>query len=330
MDKGERHFNPFLTATPHTATARLIADVQRTLEANATRGRKLSPQEHARWLRTTEAVIANLARAALEGAVLITPLGQKLWTTAERYSRHGVGFQTYRATVKQLDADGLADMRIGVRRGGASTSTPTQAFVSEVAQCGVTAGDFGEVHGAELIVLTNRTRDGRVHVDYRDGPRTRAMRREVETFNSFLATKAVTLRNERTGEREALEPGMLQLRRRFSYVNGDHNGEPWAFGGRFFAGWQSSLRKSERAQLHIDGEPVAEVDGNAMFARLAAARFNTPDLGDSDLYADVTGFETYRAGLKLALVALLFAPSLKRFLVPSKLCCLRQAVSHPP
>lgn len=309
----ERFFDPYLTAKPGSALALFVAELQDTLSANTERGRKHSPAEHERWLRTTDAIIANLAKAALYGHALIVPLSQKGWTSVPRYSKHGVGYRTYIAVLNQMHEEGVLVLAKSTVRGTASTATPAHETIAEIARCKVTTDDFGRVHGDELIVLTNKTSEGRQHIDYRDGPRTMAMRREVEAVNAFLASCTVTVASGGGAER-VTGADMLRLRRRFSYCNGAHDKEPWAFGGRLFAGWQSALRKADRVHLRINGEPTAEIDANAMFARLAAARLNTPDiLGDCDLYADVPGFETSRGGLKLALMALLFAPAMRNF-----------------
>lgn len=309
----ERFFNPYLTAKPGSALARFAGELQDTLNANTERGRKHSTAEHARWLRTTDAIIVNLAKAALYGHALIVPLSQKGWTSVPRYARHGVGYRTYIAALNQMHEEGVLVLAKSTVRGTASTATPSRETVAGIARRKVATDDFGRVLGDELIVLTNKTREGRRHIDYHDGPRTRAMRKEVEALNAFLASCTVTVASG-GGEVRPIDADMLRLRRRFSYCDGAHDKEPWDFGGRLFAGWQSALRKADRAHLRINGEPTAEIDANAMFARLAAARLNTPDiLGDCDLYSDVPGFETSRDGLKLALMALLFAPAMRKF-----------------
>lgn len=116
----------------------------------------------------------------------------------------------------------------------------------------------------------------------------------MEEVNAFLATQRIELQ----GQRQAA----FKLTRRFSLRNVT---DPHSFNlhGRLYGGFWQSMPKASRADLRINGEPIADLDYASMFPRLAYARVGAePPKGD--LYA-IPGLEGHRDGVKAGFAAML-------------------------
>lgn len=164
-----------------------------------------------------------------------------------------------------------------------------------------TVAEVGRAEGEETIWLTARMgRDAFGHklpyrqVDYVDTPETCSLRTEMEEINAFLATQRIELR----GQTQA----GFKLTRRFLLRD---IGDPHTFHlhGRLYGGFWESMPKALRADLRINGEPIADLDYASMFPRLAYARVGA-EPPEGDLYA-IPGLEEHRVGVKAGFAAML-------------------------
>ncbi|UCI29429.1 hypothetical protein [Mesorhizobium sp. B4-1-4] len=116
----------------------------------------------------------------------------------------------------------------------------------------------------------------------------------MEEINTFLTTQDIELQ----GQRQA----GFKLTRRFTLRNAT---DPQAFNlhGRLYGGFWESLPKRLRAELRINGEPIADLDYASMFPRLAYAMVGA-EPPEGDLYA-IPGLEAHRAGVKAGFAAML-------------------------
>ncbi|MCF6112213.1 hypothetical protein [Mesorhizobium muleiense] len=100
----------------------------------------------------------------------------------------------------------------------------------------------------------------------------------MEEINAFLATQRIELQGQ--------PQSGFRLTRRFLLRD---IGDPHTFNlhGRLYGGFWESLPKRLRADLRINGEPIADLDFASMFPRLAYARVGPSRLkGTSTLSLD--------------------------------------------
>lgn len=116
----------------------------------------------------------------------------------------------------------------------------------------------------------------------------------MEEINTFLSTQRIELQ----GQRQA----SFRLSRHFTLRTMT---DPHTFNlhGRLYGGFWESMPKALRADLRINGEPIADLDYASMFPRLAYARVGAEPPG-GDLYA-IPGLEGHRAGVKAGFAAML-------------------------
>ncbi|MFW8740466.1 hypothetical protein [Mesorhizobium japonicum] len=166
---------------------------------------------------------------------------------------------------------------------------------------GATAEEVGRAEGEESIWLFARTGRNAIGkklpfelVDYVDTEETQRLRREMQEINTFLANQQLELQ----GQRQAA----FRLTRHFLLRNAT---DPHTFHlhGRLYGGFWESMPKALRADLRINGEPIADLDFASMFPRLAYARVGA-EPPEGDLYA-IPGLEEHRAGVKAGFAAML-------------------------
>jgi hypothetical protein len=125
---------------------------------------------------------------------------------------------------------------------------------------------------AEQEPLRLRGTDGNL-VGYTDTARTTGLRRGIREINEYLGSINLTLDAPgvtRTTHHWITEENLILLTPRprvyRSFVRGS-----WNLGGRFYAFWQN-LPKRLRAELRINGEPVARPDYKALHPSLIYAQ----------------------------------------------------------
>lgn len=139
-------------------------------------------------------------------------------------------------------------------------------------------------------------------INFRETDRTKLMAGQVRRINKFLRDADIEIINS-SGltlgkDGQIVAPYRRSLRRIF-------NNADWQHGGRLAGGFWMSMERTERGRIRIDGEPVAEVDYEQLFPRLAYIRAGAEKPKD-DLYK-VTGVDGSRAGWKKLMSAMLFS-----------------------
>jgi len=169
-----------------------------------------------------------------------------------------------------------------------------------VVEADVTGPDFGQRENREVIVLSRTIRshgwdeDGeynpkktRKWIDYKqDTPDTIAYRSQMRRLNDFLAQADIAFMDD--GQEPHVKPHDRSLRRYFTHTKGDLEQPTFDQNGRLSGGFWMNLKKDRRANIRINGEPIADLDFKNMFVRLAYASMGQePPSGD--LY-DLSGF----------------------------------------
>jgi hypothetical protein len=300
----------------------LVGDLEAVLLANETgRIRKRRATAQVAFRATVAAVLANIAQVALEapeGRQIAVSIGRPRAPGLERYGHPSVTARVLGNLLKAMDEEGWISLSLG-RTGHATTFAPSSQLVTDMLHRGISHQDIGRNDAQEEVIILSRKRkvwtergpsDASEHVGYRDTSETNILRTEMGEVNHWMAL--IDLAFIPDGEHPHVDINQRRLRRHFNLLSGQPQDSPQAFqqGGRLFgAFWINLARIRRRASLLIEGEPVAEVDFNALFPRLAlaAATFPSSATSSADPY-EVLGFpEGYRSGIKKAFNALFFA-----------------------
>lgn len=316
----DRWFDPWLVPQGG-ALGGLADDLQALLAAKEKRTRARKPDDQRRFTATVRAVTANLAANLLhpsKSCELAVPLANLMSPGVARYGNPLVPVKTLKATVMAMRDAGLLIVTPGYR-GKTTTIRESEGMASEFASRGVLDADIAwdGAEGEELIILTRKRQEEleegtspRVfseRIGYADTPDTHAMRRQVQELNVWVARLDIAFEDD--AQLPQIDISQRRSRRHFSLLPGDRTPR-FDLGGRLFgAFWHTLSRDRRRASLRLQGEPIAEVDFNALFVRLAYGQLGAqlPSQLQADPYA-IKGFpREHRAGLKKALNALLFA-----------------------
>jgi hypothetical protein len=186
-----------------------------------------------------------------------------------------------------------------VKVGRRSRLRAQPALVELATAFGVTADRVDLAGNVETILLrgpkTHRDRAGEL-VEYDDTPETLKMRSSLAKINEPLASASIglarSLGTEVVDVAGCSELGSLPIvdRPPAGKLYRIFNDGRFDRGGRFYGGWWQSLGKCERANVHIDGEKIVELDFSGMHPRLCYALSGRPLETEVDPYA-VPGFE---------------------------------------
>lgn len=271
-----------------------------------TRARK--DDDRRKFAVAVEAVACNLLLLGLTDAdALAAPLGNDLMWGASRYRNpvYGEHFRSLLALMERLKL--LKRIQKGYR---VSKTAKAPSLFKTITGFGkhfpmVTTDSFRREQEPEILIL-KESKDGdkkAALVNYRDSQKTRRLRNQVQRLNDFLLNADIELAGARSSARLADDGEVIATYRRT--VRRTFNNKSWQQGGRLAGGFWMTMKKVDRFQrLHLSGEPVADVDYQQLFPRLAYARARAPQ-PTGDLY-DVMGDRTGRDGWKLLFNALLF------------------------
>jgi hypothetical protein len=158
----------------------------------------------------------------------------------------------------------------------------------------------------EVIILkTGKDEDGRsAPVEYSDSSNTRQWRRQITRINRWLHDADIQTADGTAPLRVGEDGGLIVSYRRA--VRRIFNNANWQHGGRLAGGFWMSMKREDRfRQIRLSGEPVADVDYQQLFPRLAYVRAQA-EQPKGDIY-DVAGDGSGRDGWKTLLNAMLFA-----------------------
>lgn len=167
--------------------------------------------------------------------------------------------------------------------------------------------DWRSVHRIDdpALIILKEGKDENGHaavINYRETSHTKLMAGQVRRINKSLHDADIEIINS-SGvslgkDGQIVAPYRRSLRRIFNNAN-------WRHGGRLAGGFWMSMERAERGRIRIDGEPVADVDYDQLFPRLAYIRAGAEQPED-DIY-DVTDVDGKRAGWKKLMNAMLFS-----------------------
>ncbi len=309
----EHMFNPWLTCSH--LVVRAVSDnlIGHLTYVGTDRVRRMREKDRENRDAILRAVFANLAYAVALGidppkvGVSLRAAKQKI----TRYDRRGFG--NLPSVVDLLASYGSAVLVLqrSDRKGISSAISTHEMWAADLRRAKISLRHFAQVPGRETIYLGRVERDfagreeSRELIDYADTDETHRYRAEMVTINAFLASSEIGLEDH---DGKPSPTGLPFLRRHFNLQPDDPEGtERFDLGGRLFGGWWQTVAKDQRHRIRIKGEPVADLDFDAMFVRLAYLRAGlTPPPGD--LYAGLPGLpgEPWRAGVKKAVLAMLF------------------------
>jgi hypothetical protein len=314
-DDGEEWFNPWRKAD--ASLLPIVQDVGASIDADRPR----SVQSHRREVfdRVVSSVVANLAHASREtvsGRIAVhMPTAR-----AEGLSRYRcpiVPVDSLKRVIVAMNDGGMLVFKTG-QRGISATIQPTAAFMRHLSDSNSDAADTLIEEGEELIILSRKTKvqvssgdrtktyEQKHLLAYTDDAATEAMRADVALINKHLASADLAFLDD--GEEPRINVSNRYVRRHFNLLPGQ-DAPRFDQGGRLFgAFWTNLDRNRRKASLRIDGEPIAEVDFNAMFTRLAYAKGGKQLDVDGDPYtpvADELGAD--RGAIKQAVNAFFFA-----------------------
>ena len=311
-DSRERWFDPWLTVDQPAANA-IVADIMVHYEHNLwpLRRRRPTDAERANTEAAVRIIVANLAASCLDGKPGAVAISRQA-NSNKRTRYDSPRLATIHAVVDQLSEtfQGGQGVRLqaSAKRGKVSTVRAGPQVADRLAALSEDA--FSQMPGRELIWLRYRPeasggrRPKGELIDYTETGPTTSMRADVERINSTLRRADIRLRGD-TGARPA---GPLPPLCRYFVVRslGD---ESFDGCGRLFGGWWQGLERNRRADLRVNGEPIADLDFSSMFLRLAYLEANAAP-PDGDLYAGLRDLEDprWREGIK-QITASLFSRS---------------------
>jgi len=320
-DSGQHmRFDPQLRArTPALKDA--IKGFTRHLIAQETkfalRDRARKEEDRRKFATAVEAVACNLLLLGLlrSEAALAVPLDNNMMWGANRYRNpvYGQQFLGLLNLMERLKL--LRRIRTGFR---VSKTIKALSLVETTTGLGehfpkVTLESFRREQEPEVLILKESKDDDEkaALVNYSDSQKTRRLRNQMKRLNEWLINADIELTGSHTSARLGRDGEVIAAYRRT--LRRTFNNRSWLQGGRLSGGfWMTMPRKDRFQRIRIGGKPVADVDYQQLFPRLAYARAQAAQ-PTGDLY-DVTGDGTGRDGWKLLLNALLFTRgTLKRW-----------------
>ncbi|KYK49924.1 hypothetical protein A1D31_39420 [Bradyrhizobium liaoningense] len=273
------------------------------------RSRARKDKDRRKFTTAVEAVACNLLMLGLlrEEAALAVPLDNNMMWGATRY-RNPVYGQHFLGLLDLLEKLKLLKLikkgyRFSKTAKAPSLFKATTRLTKHFPR--VTPDAFCREQEPEILILkSGRDDEGNAAlVDYSDSQKTRALRRQVQRINDWLLDADIELSGTHTSARLGKEGEVIASYRRT--LRRTFNNKSWKQGARLSGGFWMTMPREERfRRIRMNGKPVADVDYQQLFPRLAYARARAPQPG-GDLY-DVTGDGSGRDGWKLLLNALLF------------------------
>lgn len=307
-------FDPQLRAKGaelHEMIRKLNAILREHESANGLRKRARKDGDRDKFALAVEALACNLVllKAIDTDALLAVPRSHNfIWQGAGGINP--VFGQHFLTAINLLASLGLITnkqrgYRISAKVSGLSLIEPTTHLAEHLP---LAPPDWRGVHQIDdpVLVILKEDKDieGRAAaIPYRETAQSKKFANQVRRINKFLRDANIEVVGRSTGlslgkDGQIITAYRRSLRRIF-------NNGTWKHGGRLAGGFWMSMERSQREDIRIDGERVADVDYRQLFPRLAYVRAGQPQ-PDGDIY-DVFGNGTGRDGCKKLMNALLFA-----------------------
>jgi len=295
-----------------SATIKKIGDQLIEYEiANGLRERTRTPSNKKKFYLAVEALACNLLllKATRSDAKLAVPRAHGfLWPKGGNpnpvYGQHFLTAIDLLAALNFIYEDSKG-FWISERVNGVSAISATEHLSSCLPLVPPNWRSVYRLDDPALIILKEgKDDDGRAQpVKFKETARTKQWAGQIRRLNRLLRDAQIEIDgvNETLAlgkDGQLIAPYRRSLRRIF-------NNNKWGHGGRLAGGFWMSMERGEREHIRIDGEPIADVDYEQLFPRLAYVRAGA-EQPDGDIY-DVQGDQTGRDGWKKLMNALLFA-----------------------
>lgn len=296
------------------------------IEQAEIRKRARRPKDKQNFNRLVRCVVANLVKATID------PPRAGGWLAVEYHNGRAEASvykckafgKPWNALAGLLEELGLIDRQDGLlptngHRGQAPSIRPTAKFAALVENLLLNEIAY-ERADDELLIVVSETewtsgafKGTRTKVrqwrEFRLTDEAVALSQRVAAINAHLQTAEITL--EQAADQTIIETGRESTSvRRYFFVSPalkDKDQSLWfKCGGRLFGGFWQNMRKSDRANLRIDGQRIAEIDFSSMNAHIAYRLAQSPP-PVGDLYR-IPGLEDYRADVKMLFNAMLSKP----------------------
>lgn len=277
------------------------------------RARKRRAKDAQTFRFVIDVVVSNLTYSLLRH-----PGGKQLVICRDNggrraYDNPAIPRATLVQTVDLLEAAGFLTQAIGARGKGLTTIQATGRLAALVSGLGVDLGCFRIDRRNPLVMLRRKVVHGpgqeptRKDIEFQDTPETERIRLEMSRLNSFLAGADLAFIPDGLGLVDTINDRTLS--RRFVVLN--DQAARFDQVGRLSGGFWTNLAKHRRGGLRIQGEPIADLDFEAMHPRLAylLLRKEWPPGDPYDLTGLLDGYDQtnqeHRGAVKKGLSSLL-------------------------
>lgn len=277
------------------------------------RARKRKARDAQTFRLVVDVVVSNLAYSLLK-----RPGGKPLVICRDNggrraYDNPAIPRATFVQTVDLLEAAGFLTQAMGARGKGLTTIRATSRLAALVSGLGVDLGCFRIDSRHPLLMLRRKVVHGpgqpptRRDIEFWATPETERIKSEVSRLNSFLASADLDFIPDGLGLVDTINDRTLC--RRFVVLN--DQAARFDQVGRLNGGFWTNLEKDRRGSLRIQGEPIADLDFEAMHPRLAYLMLGKewPPDDPYDLTGLLNGYDhtnkEHRAAVKKGLSSLL-------------------------
>ena len=269
----------------------------------------LKSEQRTRVRKPDDAIAFKSAVGLIVGDLIIgVQTSESGWSflslSTAAFSDRPVGYKTFKPIIKAMEVAGLIEISLGrnsqaIDFGGGQKPvytpslatrlkpTPLMAFIAKEAGIGDQAAikhflpqlpkQVIEVRAKSQNIRGRKVKGKKVKVFHTD--KSRAMEAEMKELNQFLVSF------------ELEGAGFAGYRRLFH--EGDIKGSDFQWGGRIYGVGDynyQNMKKSDRPNLRIDGEPIVEIDINASYLSILHGISGYPLPERDDLY-DIGGID---------------------------------------
>lgn len=277
------------------------------------RERKRKAKDAQSFRLVVDVLVSNLAYSLLkhpEGRPIV--ISRRL-RDRKPYDNPAIPRNTFVQTVDLLEAAGFLTQTLGAVGKGSTTILPTGRLATLVSGFGVDFDCFRIDRRNPLVMLRRKVSNGpgkeptRSNIEFQDTPEIERIRLGMSRLNSFLAAADLEFIPDGLGIVDTIHDRTLS--RRFVVLNDQATRFDQV--GRLSGGFWTNLEKDRRGNLRIQGEPIADLDFEAMHPRLAYLMLGE-DWPPGDPY-DLTGLldgydhtnKDHRGAVKTGLSSLL-------------------------
>ena len=269
----------------------------------------LKSEQRTRARKPDDAIAFKSAAGLIVGDLIIgLQTSEAGWSylslSTAAFSDRPIGYKTFKPIIKAMEATGLIEVSLGrnsqaIDFGGgqkpvytpslASRLKPTHLMVSIAKEAGIGDQDATkhflpqlpkqviEVRAKSQNIRGRKVKGNKIKFVHTD--KSRAMEAEIKELNQFLVSF------------ELESAGFAGYRRLFH--EGDVKGFDFQWGGRIYGVGDynyQNMKKSDRPNLRLDGDPIVEIDINASYLSILHGISGYPLPERDDLY-DIGGMD---------------------------------------